>query len=67
MAKHLTVKSFLVILSLSLSGCGSAIPYMAPDLSYGLLDGNVDRPELDFGFFMGGVNWTLVSLDSDTF
>ena len=40
---------------------------MAPDFSYGLLDGNVDRPELDFGFFMGGVNWTLFSLDSDTF
>ena len=50
MAEHLTVKSLLVILSLSLSGCGSAIPYMAPDLSYGLLDGNVDRPEVDFAF-----------------
>ena len=40
---------------------------MAPDLSNGLLDGNVKRPEVDFGFSMGRVNWTLFSLDSDTF
>ena len=61
------VKYITIILTGTISACGPVVPYMAPELSNELSEGYDGRPEIDFGFLWGGVNWTLASLDSDSF